>query len=184
VLGTPITVALRVTGADDRRRWILPFLHSRAVELLSHPLVAIALFAGSLWVTHFSAIYELALENGAVHDLEHALYLAAALLFWWPIVGADPTRWRIPYPVRLALMLIVMAQGAFLGIAIMDAQAPLYPHYAGLHLGYITPLADQQAAGLVMMAQQLLTVGVFAALASLAWTRRPRARRPVPAAAI
>jgi putative copper resistance protein D len=118
--------------------------------VLSHPLVGFVLFAGALWVSHFSAVYELSLENNLVHYLEHAVFLFVALLFWWPMVGRDPSRWRLPYPVRLAVMLLQMVQGAFLGVAILGASAPLYAHYAGLHLGYITPLADQQAAGAIM----------------------------------
>ncbi|MGO9208323.1 MAG: cytochrome c oxidase assembly protein [Candidatus Limnocylindrales bacterium] len=149
-LGTPITVALRAASPRVRSRWLLPALHSRAIGVLSHPLVGFVLFAGSLWVSHFSAIYELSLENNLVHYLEHAVFLFVALLFWWPMVGRDPSRWRLPYPVRLAVMLLQMVQGAFLGVAILGASAPLYAHYAGLHLGYITPLADQQAAGAIM----------------------------------
>ena len=149
-LGTPITVALRAASPRVRSRWLLPALHSRAIGVLSHPLVGFVLFAGALWVSHFSAIYELSLENNLVHYLEHAVFLFVALLFWWPMVGRDPSRWRLPYPVRLAVMLLQMVQGAFLGVAILEASAPLYAHYAGLHLGYITPLADQQAAGAIM----------------------------------
>ena len=90
-LGTPITVALRAASPRVRTRWLLPILHGRAVDcILSYPLVGFALFAGVLWVTHFSAIYELSLENNLVHYLEHGAYLFAALLFWWPMVGRDP----------------------------------------------------------------------------------------------
>ncbi|HXQ96060.1 MAG TPA: cytochrome c oxidase assembly protein [Candidatus Acidoferrales bacterium] len=149
-LGTPITVALRAVSPPVRTRLLLPALRSRAIVVLSHPLVGFVLFAGALWVSHFSAVYELSLENNVVHYLEHAVFLTVALLFWWPMVGRDPSPWRLPYPVRLVVMLLQMVQGTFLGVAIMGASAPLYAHYAGLHLGYITPLADQQAAGAIM----------------------------------
>lgn len=149
-LGAPITLALRVATPGVRTRWLLPVLHSRPVEWLSHPLVAWLLFAGSLWGTHFSAIYELALTNNTVHDLEHLELLLAALLFWWPMIGRDPSRWRLGYPVRLVLMLMQMVQGSWLGVAILNSQTPLYQHYAELHLPWISALADQQAAGAVM----------------------------------
>ena len=85
-----------------------------------------------------------------VHDLEHLVFLVAALLFWWPMLGSDPVPWRIPHPARLMLLLLQMVQGSFLGVAILNAPRPLYAHYAGLQLGYITPLADQQVAGAIM----------------------------------
>ena len=67
VMGAPITLLLRVASPQVRSRWLLPILHSRTVRLLSHPIVALGLFAGVLWVTHFSAVYELSLENDTLH---------------------------------------------------------------------------------------------------------------------
>jgi putative membrane protein len=150
VMGAPVTLLLRVASPRARTRWIMPLLHSRLVRLVSHPIVASVLFAGILWVTHFSSVYELSLENDTVHNAEHLAYLAASLLFWWPMVGRDPSPWNVSHPLRLVVMLLQMTQGAFLGIAIMNAGAPLYAHYADLQLTWITPLADQQLAGAIM----------------------------------
>ena len=150
VMGAPITLLLRVASPQARSRWMLPILLSRPVRLASHPIVAFGLFAGVLWATHFSAIYELSLENDTLHNLEHLGYLTAALLFWWPMVGRDPSPWRLSHPVKLVMMLLQMTQGAFLGVAIMNAPAPLYAHYAALNLPWISALADQQLAGAIM----------------------------------
>ena len=57
-----------------------------------------SLFAAVMWATHFSPLFDLALENRFVHDLEHVLFLGAALLFWWPAVGLDPAPWRLSPP--------------------------------------------------------------------------------------
>jgi putative membrane protein len=150
VMSAPVTLLLRVASPQVRARWILPLLHSRPLRLVSHPIVASIVFSGIMWVAHFSFIYELALENDSVHNAEHLAYLASALLFWWPMIGRDPSPWRVSYPVRLVAMLLQMGVGAFLGVAIMDATAPLYPHYAALQLTWITPLADQQLGGAIM----------------------------------
>lgn len=150
VMGAPITLALRLARPAVRARVLLPLLHCRVVRFLGHPLVSFLFFAGILWVSHFSPLYELSLENGTVHDLEHLAFLSAALFFWWPILGNDPAPRRIPHPVRLVILLMQMVQGAFLGVAILNAPRPLYAHYAGLHLSWITPLADQQVAGAIM----------------------------------
>jgi putative membrane protein len=176
VLGTPVTVALRVATPDVRRFWLLPILHSRAVTFLSNPFVGLVLFAGSLWVTHFSPIYELALENTFVHDLEHVAYLAAAILFWGPMIGADPVRARLPHPVRLVLILFAMVQGSFLGVVIVLAPAPLYAHYLGLHLGYVTPLADQQMAGAAMWVVGAILVPLWGGLVFADWMRAEEAK--------
>ena len=65
-------------------------LHSRVVRVLGHPVVAWLIFAAVMWAAHFSPLFDAALEDPLVHDLEHVLFLSGALLFWWPAVGARP----------------------------------------------------------------------------------------------
>src|SRR5262249_52760575 len=77
--GAPITLLLRVSPGEFRRRWILPVLHSRPVKVLTHPVVAWLVFAGVMWGTHFSPLFNESLENPFLHQLEHLLYLGAAL---------------------------------------------------------------------------------------------------------
>ena len=99
-LGAPVTLILRVATPAVRRRWILPVLHSRFLKILGFPVVAWIAFAAVMWGTHFSALFDVALENRFAHNLEHVLFLAAALLFWWPAVGLDPSPWRMSHPGR------------------------------------------------------------------------------------
>jgi putative copper resistance protein D len=150
-LGAPITLLLRLSSPETRRRLILPVLHSRPVRVISHPVVAWIIFAAVMWGTHFSPIFDASLDNDLIHVFEHVLYLASALLFWWPVVGADPSPWRLPHPVRVVYLFLGMPQSSFLGVAILSAPAVLYPHYATLLRSWgPTPLADQQLAGGIM----------------------------------
>jgi putative membrane protein len=150
-LGAPITLLLRVVSGSTRRRVVLPVLHSRLLRLLSFPVVTWALFAGVMWVTHFSSLYDAALESEVVHVIEHGLFLGAGLLFWWPVVGADPSPWRLPHAARILYLFIGMPQSSFLGLAIFSAPAVLYPHYLTLVRSYgPDPLTDQQLAGSIM----------------------------------
>src|SRR5204863_6642980 len=82
-LGAPITLLLRAASPDTRRRVILPILHSRVMRVLSFPVVSWLIFASVMWGIHFSPLFDASLENPLIHDAEHALYLGAALLFWW-----------------------------------------------------------------------------------------------------
>ena len=75
---------------------------------------------------------ELALENGWVHILEHALFLSGALLFWWPAVALDPAPWRMSHPARIGYLFTQMTQNTFLAVVILNATSILYPHYATL----------------------------------------------------
>jgi len=172
VLGAPITLLLRVSRPETRRRWILPALHSRVVRAVSFPVVAWVLFAGVMWATHFSGVFDRALEDPLAHDLEHAAYLAAGLLFWWPAVGLDPTPWRMSHPVRALYVFLQMPQNTFLAVAILSASAPLYQHYATLARPWgPTALADQQAAaGIMWLVGDLLFLATILGLVA-AWMR-------------
>ena len=152
-LGAPITLALRYARPDFRRRWILPILHSRVVRAVTFPVVAWLLFAGAMWGTHFSPIFNASLTEPLLHQAEHVIYLVVGLLFWWPAVGADPSPWRMPHPVRALYLFLQMPQNTFLALAIYGAAGPLYPHYAAINLlmPWAPPaLADQQIAGGLM----------------------------------
>ena len=150
-LSAPITLVLRLSSPGTRRRWILPVLHGRAVRAISFPVVAWLLFAGVMWGTHFSPVFDRALEDPIVHDLEHVAYLATALLFWWPAIGLDPSPWRMNHPVRALYVFLQMPQNTFLAVAILSASAPLYQHYATVVRSWgPAPLADQQTAGGIM----------------------------------
>lgn len=168
----PITLLLRASGPNTRRRWILPLLHARVVRAVSFPVVAWLLFAGVMWASHFSPLFDAALEDEWLHRLEHGLYLGAALLFWWPAVGPDPSPWRLGPAVKVLYVGLQMPQNTFLAIAILWAGAPLYPHYATVPRDWgPTPLADQQLAGAIMwLGGDLLFLAAVAALV-VAWMR-------------
>ena len=150
-LSAPITLVLRLVSPVTRRRWVLPFLHARLTRILAFPVVAWIVFATVMWVSHFSPLFEAALEDPLVHDLEHALFLGAGLLFWWPAVALDPAPWRMPHPARALYVFLQMPQNTFLAVVLLNAPAALYPHYATLVRTWgPTPLADQQAAAGIM----------------------------------
>lgn len=180
-LSAPVTQLLRAAPPEIRQGWIIPVLHSRLVEGLGHPVVAALTFTVVVWGSHFTALFELALENQGVHDLEHAAYLAAAILFWWPVIAADPARRRMPFPVRALYLLVQVPVNSFLGMAFVFAPAPLYAHYAALGSIYgTTALADQQLAGGIMwlVGDVVFLGGILGIIA--AWMRHEE--RDAPAA--
>jgi cytochrome c oxidase assembly factor CtaG len=125
-----------------------------------------------MWVAHFSPLFELALENGWVHILEHALFLGAGFLFWWPVVGADPGPRPLSYPVRLGYVMLQMPQNAFLGLTLFTASQALYPFYANLTLPWLPDaLSDQHLGGGLMWVAGDLLFLVPVLLVVVAWLR-------------
>lgn len=177
-LGAPITLLLRVSRGDFRRRWLLPGLHSRVVRVVAFPVVAWVLFAGVMWASHFSPLFDEALEQLLLHQFEHLLYLGSALLFWWPVVGADPAPWRMALPARMLYVFLQMPQNTFLALAIYSAATPLYPHYATLDLPWVSALDDQRLAGGLMWigGDALFLFAVIALIA--AWMRKEERDAP------
>jgi len=171
LLGAPVTLALRA-ASPSVRRGLLVILHSRVMTIVSFPLVAWVLFAAVNWGWHFSSLYSDALENDALHYLQHATFLGAALLFWWPVVGLDPTRWRLPYPARLFYLFLAMPQNSFLGVAIMGASRVLYPHYQTNQRTWgPSVLADQNAGGILMWVMGDMVFLVAMGIVVAAWVR-------------
>ncbi|MFN2545091.1 MAG: cytochrome c oxidase assembly protein [Actinomycetota bacterium] len=178
-LGTPVTLALRAATPDFRRNVLLPVLHSRVVRLLSHPVVAWILFAVVQYVTHFTSFYELALDHEPVHALEHALYLLAGVIFWWPVVGLDPAPRKLGFPARVLYVVLAMPLEAFLGVAILSASHPLYRHYQQLPApwGGAAALRDQGDAGSIMWIVGELASLIAVLCVAAAWFRHDEARQ-------
>jgi len=176
LLAAPVTLALRASSTQTRKTRLLPILRSRPVKVLSYPLVAWALFAGAVVFTHFSPLYELALQNQWVHDLEHVIYLSAGLLYWWPVVGLDPSPWRLSYPVRLLYVFLAGPVNTFTALAIYSAGVVLYPHYAEIPRSWgPSPLTDQHWGGAIMWVAGDMMLLIAVIVLALAWMRHDEA---------
>jgi putative copper resistance protein D len=178
-LGAPITLLLRISSPRVRHRLILPVLHSRVVRLVASPLVAWPLFAIAMWLTHFSPLYNAALEDPTLHVAEHIVYLTTGVLFWWPVVAADPIPHRLGYGARLAYVGLQMPVNAAVGLAIYFAPTVLYQHYATLVRSWgPSALTDQQVGGVVMWGAGDLLLLAAVPFIVAAWMRAD-ARRSV-----
>ena len=125
-LSAPVTQLLRAASPRWRRR-IVGVLHSGPVGALGHPVVAWVTFTLVLWVSHFSPLFDVALENQLVHDVEHVAFLAAGLLFWWPVVAADPGPAPADLPGPGLYLLLQMPPSSFLGMLITFATRAALP---------------------------------------------------------
>jgi putative copper resistance protein D len=179
VLAAPITLLLRLAAPDTRRRVVLPVLHSRVFRVLAFPAVAWILFAGVMWGAHFSPLFDAALENPLAHDVEHALFLVTAILFWLPVAAADPGPWRLAHPSRTLYTFLQMPFNTFLAVVIIGASVPLYRHYASLQIpwpGWTTTALDDQrlAAGIMWVGGDLLFISAVGVVV-WAWMRAEEA---------
>jgi putative membrane protein len=159
----------RLAGRATRRP-----AFARAWNAVTQPLAAWALHALALWVWHVPRLFDAALRSEALHVLQHASFLASALLFWWAVLGSDP-RFRGKSFALLYLFTTMLHTGA-LGALLTLAPAPWYSAYA-VSAGQfgLDALEDQQLGGLVMW----VPASAAYLLAALAMVARLLARAPV-----
>jgi putative membrane protein len=136
-----------------------------------------------LWLWHLPGPYDAALRSGVLHDLEHALFLGAALLFWWPVLTPGPRLGGAPHPVaRVAYLVLGAVQSAALGLLLSTRGEGLYPTYAATAPAWGLTPADDLAWGGVLM----WSVGAAVDMAAVLYvvgnvlTARTFLDRPVP----
>ena len=119
-------------------------------RFLTRPLVAYVLASAALWFWHLPRPYDWALRNEGIHVLEHACLFATSLAFWSLVLEPYGSR-RMSYGTTLLFVATFGVQTGFLGALLTFARHPLYAAYANtVGLGGITPLEDQQLAGVLM----------------------------------
>jgi putative membrane protein len=122
---------------------------SRVWVVLRDPLVATVLHAMVLWAWHMPQLFNLVLVYITMHRLQHATFFLSAVLFWWSLFFG-PMRHRA-YGASVAWLFVTNLQTAALGILITLAREPWYPQQTAFASAWsLTPLQDQQLAGLVM----------------------------------
>ena len=147
VLGLPAAVRMRIDSA-------------RLVRVLTAPLVALPLWLATYFAWHVPAAYDYALRHAStLLHLEHVCYLAAGLLFWWPLLAR-----RLHPGAAAAYLFAGFVLASPLGLLLALVPRPVYDFYEHApRLWGLSPLADQQIAGVTMAAEQ--AVVLFAAFA-------------------
>jgi putative membrane protein len=145
---------------------LAPILRIRLFDrlrALSHPAVALPLWLVDLYVWHVSALYQAALRHSGVHALEHAMFLAAGINMWMCLFGPLPTPSWFGNLGRLVYIVAVRLAGTVLGNIFLWSGTVFYPFYLkGDATFHISPIADQNLAGAIMMIEEsILTLGLF-----------------------
>jgi cytochrome c oxidase assembly factor CtaG len=130
----------------------------RVRDFLGWMPVAWSLYVVNLWAWHYPPLYEAALRDPWIHDLEHILFFLTALVFWWPVLHPLSRPAAIQEGVRIFYLFLAASQDAVLSGLIGLSDAILYPNYeTRLRLWGLTPLEDQIGGGLVMFGVGSLT---------------------------
>ncbi len=154
VLGGPMTLALRALPTAGRgeppgpREWLLAALHSRVSRFLTHPIVATVVFVAGFYGLYFGGIFDEAVSNHAAHVLMNVHFLLSGYLFYWVVIGIDPTPRQLPQLGKLAMVFASLPLHAFFGVVLMGMPTVLgEPFYRSLQLSWHTDLLGDQRLG-------------------------------------
>jgi cytochrome c oxidase assembly factor CtaG/putative copper export protein len=182
VLGGPVSLALRALPAAARddppgpREWLLAALHSRLSRLLTNPVVATVLFVAGFYGLYFGSIFDDAAGSHAGHLAMNVHFLLSGYLFYWIVIGVDPTPRPIPPLAKVAVVFASLPLHAFFGVELMSTRRVLgAAYYRSLGLSWHTDLLGDQrlGGGIAWAAGELPLVIVMVALL-VQWARSDR----------
>ena len=175
IIGQPITLLLHASR-NPLHTWVKRVLRSPVARFLTWPVFGCVAYAAAVTAAHLTALASLVETNPAVHNAEHAGFLVAGYLFFLPLLGSEPIRWRLTYPARLVILVLMMPVDTFTGLMLGygTASAPGIP--AGPRPAWApAPVSDLHAGGAVMwVAGDGIMFGLMM-LVFLMWSRDGRA---------
>lgn len=179
VLGAPVSLALRALPVAGRgeppgmREWLLAGLHSRLSQFLTHPVIATALFVAGFYGLYFGGLFDAAAGSHLGHVAMNVHFLLSGYLFYWVVIGVDPTPRPIPPLAKAAVLFASLPLHAFFGVVLMGTRRVLgLSFYRSLHLSWHTDLLGDQrlGGGIAWAAGEIPLVIVMIALL-VQWSR-------------
>jgi putative membrane protein len=136
--------------------WMLrPLLRNRAIgglaKRLTRPIACFFIFNIVIAAWHVPALYNAAMESHGIHIVEHLMFMAAAVLMWWPLASQLPELPRLAYPGQMLYCFLMTIPMSVVAIYITMADSVLYPYYSSApRIMKLSPMEDQLLGGLIM----------------------------------
>jgi putative copper resistance protein D len=179
VLGAPITLALRTLpiGRNHQERGIrgsfIALLHSKLGKFYTNPIVALAIFDGSLFALYFTPVFGNLMQGHTGHFIMSLHFLLAGILFFQILIGIDPMPQKVPHLVKIIIIFAAMSIHAFFSISIMSASTLIDGGYfAQLERPWATDLlADQKLGGSIGWAMGEIPILLALLATFIQWSR-------------
>lgn len=153
---------LLVLGLTPALRRAVAQKGGRPFAFLTRPAAALPIWLAAWYAVHVPWFYEWALREQWPLNLEHAILLAAGLIFWWPLLEAEPR--RLTTSLSLAYLAVGFVASPWLALAYIFSPHPFYSFYEHTpRVWGLSPAKDQNLGGILMQSEQTLIF--FAAIA-------------------
>jgi cytochrome c oxidase assembly factor CtaG len=144
---------LLILGLTPAMRAAVARRGGRPFALATQAKVALPFWLGVWYLVHLPAFYDYALRHGWALNVEHALLIAAGLLFWWPLLAGGETALSTPF--ALAYLGVAFVASSFLGLAFIFSSSAFYDFYKDApRLWGLSAAKDQNLGGILMNAEQ------------------------------
>jgi putative copper resistance protein D len=150
VAGRPVMLLLHASR-NPLHSWTKRVIRSRVITALTCPPIAAVIYAVTIVGTHLTGFMNTVLTHEQVHNGEHLLYLVAGYLYFLPLLGSEPIKWKMSFPSRFLLLALSMPVDTFVGVVLLQSNHELFPAYE--HTGRTwgpTLVGDLHQGGAVM----------------------------------
>ena len=179
VLGAPITLALRTLpqGRTSTERGVrgslISALHSRLGRFYTNPLIALAIFDGSLFALYFTSLFGGMMQSHVGHFFMNFHFILAGTLFFYVVVGIDPNPRKIPHLVKIVILFAAMSIHAFFSVALMSTTTLIdQGYFASLNTPWLGDLlADQNRGGAIGWAMGEIPILLALVATFIQWMR-------------
>jgi putative membrane protein len=158
--------------------WMLrPLLRNRVIgaiaRFVTRPLICFAIFNIVIAAWHIPGLYNMAMANHNIHIVEHLMFMAAAVLMWWPLMSQLPELPRLAYPGQMLYCFLMTLPMSIVAIYITLANRVLYPAYASApRISSLSPMDDQMLGGLIMCIPGGLIFALIMTVVFFRWAAR------------
>jgi putative membrane protein len=158
--------------------WMLrPMLRNRVLQAIAkritRPIACYLIFNIVIAGWHIPAMYNAAMESHDIHILEHLMFMAAAVLMWWPLASQLPELPRLAYPGQMLYSFLMTLPMSVVAVYIVMADTVLYPFYSSApRIMKLSPMEDQLLGGLIMWVPGGLIFMIIMTVIFFKWASR------------
>ncbi len=121
------------------------------LRVLTHPLVALALFGVVVYWTHLPGVVDMLMVTQVGSFVLDLAWLFGGLVFWWPVVASVPERPGFPAGLKMGYLFLATVINTLPYAFLTFGDLPFYGLYElAPPVSGITTRQDQQIAGLLM----------------------------------
>lgn len=139
VMSAPLALLLRTLPLTIARK-LVRFFSAPVFFWISHPVMALVLNIGGMYILYLTPLYVLSQQNTIVHYFVHWHFLVAGYLFVWSLIGPDPLPHKHGAMLRIMVLFVAIAAHTLLTKLMYALHIPANAGYSAEDIEYAAKL--------------------------------------------